>query len=136
MQYLEAKSLGPLFGEGQVAQLDELVPKDARVLVLFGGQSARKNGTLDEVITALGNRHIEEFGGIEANPGYSTLMRAVEQIRQNKLDYLLAVGGGSVIDGTKFVAAAVQCDGDPWQEILVNHATNIRQALQFGSVLT
>jgi NADP-dependent alcohol dehydrogenase len=125
-----------VFGEGQVAKLDELVPEQARVLVLFGGQSARKNGTLDEVITALGNRHIEEFGGIEANPGYSTLMRAVEQIRQNKLDYLLAVGGGSVIDGTKFVAAAVQCDGDPWQEILVNHATNIRQVLPFGSVLT
>ncbi len=125
-----------LFGQGQVSQLNELVPEKARVLIMFGGESARKNGTIDEVVTALGDRHIEEFGGIEANPSYSTLMRAVEHIRHHDLDYLLAVGGGSVIDGTKFVAAAVQCEDDPWQEILVNHASNIQQALPFGSVLT
>ncbi|WP_417509278.1 iron-containing alcohol dehydrogenase [Methylophaga sp.] len=125
-----------VFGQGQIAELANLVPEDARVLVLFGGQSARKNGTLDEVLMALNGRHVEEFGGIEANPSYSTLMRAVEQIRQHELNYLLAVGGGSVIDGTKFVAAAVQCEGDAWQEILVNHATNIDKALPFGSVLT
>jgi len=125
-----------VFGEGQTSEINQLVPKDARVLILFGGQSAKKHGTIDEVVTALGNRHYEEFGGIEANPSYSTLMRAVDQIKVNKLDYLLAVGGGSVIDGTKFVAAAVNCDGDPWQEILVNGAKQITSALPFGSVLT
>ncbi len=125
-----------VFGEGQIKQIDSLVPESARVLVLYGGESARKHGTIDEVLSALGSRHVEQFGGIEANPGYSTLMRAVEQIRSNKLDYLLAVGGGSVIDGTKFVAAAVNCDGNAWQEILVNGAKNIKSALPFASVLT
>ena len=96
-----------VFGTETIAQLSTLVPADARVLLLFGGNSARKNGTLDEVHAALGDRVVEEFGGIEANPTYETLMRAVDLVRQDKLDFLLAVGGGSVIDGTKFVAAAV-----------------------------
>jgi len=125
-----------VFGKGQIKAIDELVPQSARVLILFGGQSARKHGTLDEVTAALGQRHIETFGGIEANPGYSTLMQAVELIHDKNLDFLLAVGGGSVIDGTKFVAAAVECEGDPWQEILVKGAKDIRSALPFGSVLT
>lgn len=125
-----------VFGEGQIAEINQLIPDNARVLILFGGQSAKKHGTVDEVISALESRYFEEFGGIEANPSYTTLMRAVEQVRTNKLDYLLAVGGGSVIDGTKFVAAAVNCDGDPWQQILVNGAKDISSTLPFGSVLT
>ena len=125
-----------VFGQGQVAELGKLIPNDARVLILFGGQSAKTHGTIDEVIAALGGRHYEEFGGIEANPGYSTLMQAVEQIRNHDLTFLLAVGGGSVIDGTKFIAAAVNCDGDPWQEILLDHASNITTTLPFGAVLT
>ena len=125
-----------VFGEGQIKEINQLIPESARVMILFGGQSAKKHGTVNEVISALGDRYFEEFGGIEANPSYTTLMRAVEQIRDNQLDYLLAVGGGSVIDGTKFVAAAVNCDGDPWQEILVNGAKEIQSALPFGSVLT
>lgn len=125
-----------VFGEGQITSIHNLVPTSARVLILYGGESARKHGTLDEVITALGHRHVETFGGIEANPGYSTLMQAVDLIRAQQLDYLLAVGGGSVIDGTKFVAAAVHCDGDAWEEILVNSANNVRRALPFGTVLT
>lgn len=125
-----------VFGEGQIKEIDQLVPKNARVLVLFGGQSAKKHGTVDEVTAALNGRYYEEFGGIEANPSYTTLMRAVAQIKDNKLDYLLAVGGGSVIDGTKFIAAAVNCDSDPWQDILVNGAKDINTALPFGSVLT
>lgn len=125
-----------VFGEGQIAEINQLIPDNARVLILFGGQSAKKHGTVDEVISSLGSRYFEEFGGIEANPSYTTLMRAVEQVRTNKLDYLLAVGGGSVIDGTKFVAAAVNCDGDPWQQILVNGAKDISSTLPFGSVLT
>lgn len=125
-----------VFGEGQIAEIDKLVPASARVMVLYGGESARKHGTIADVLAALGGRHIVEFGGIEANPSYSTLMKAVQQIRDKHIDYLLAVGGGSVIDGTKFVAAAVNCDGDPWQEILVEGAKNITSALPFGSILT
>ncbi len=124
-----------IFGSNTISQISEHVPSDARVLILFGGESARKNGTLDEVREALGTREIQEFGGIEPNPSYETLMKAVELIRNDKLDYLLAVGGGSVIDGTKFIAAAVNYEGDEW-EILQTHGSKIRQALPFASVLT
>ena len=124
-----------VFGTETISRLAELVPSDARVLILYGGSSAQKNGTLDEVKAALGARTVHEFAGIEPNPTYETLIRAVEQIRSEKLDFLLAVGGGSVIDGTKFVAAAVNFNGDPW-EILLTHGQNVDGALPFGSVLT
>ena len=124
-----------VFGRDTVKRIAELVPEDARVLVLYGGESARKTGTLAEVLAALGDREVREFGGIEPNPTFETLMKAVEQVRREKLDYLLAVGGGSVIDGTKFVAAAVEFDGDPWS-ILENFGGNVTGALPFGSVLT
>lgn len=124
-----------VFGEGRIAELNRLVPEQARVLILFGGESARRNGTLAEVEAALGERHVQHFGGIEPNPSYETLMRAVEQVRAEELDFLLAVGGGSVIDGTKFVAAAVNYSGDPWG-ILETGGRKITQALPFGSVLT
>lgn len=123
------------FGEGRIADIDQLVPQAARVLVLFGGQSARANGTLAKVKAALGQRYVEEFGGIEANPTYETLMQAVAQIKANSLDYLLAVGGGSVIDGTKFVAAAVYAEGDPW-EILLSRGATVNKAMPYGAVLT
>lgn len=123
------------FGEGKVAELDKLVPKDARVLILLGGSSARKNGTLAEVLAALGSRAVKEFEGIEPNPQYDTLMRAVALIKAEKIDYLLAVGGGSVIDATKFIAAAVYQDEDPWN-ILLKHGTNITKAMPYGTVLT
>ena len=125
-----------LFGQNTIAEMADFIPHNARVLILSGGESARKHGTIDEVITSLGNRYIEQFSGIEANPSYSTLMKAVQQIKTNQLDYLLAVGGGSVIDGTKFVALAVSSDGDAWQDILVNKAQNISTALPFSCVLT
>jgi NADP-dependent alcohol dehydrogenase len=124
-----------VFGTNTIKKINDLVPLDARVLVLFGGESARKNGTLAEVREALGTREVQEFGGIEPNPSFETLMKAVEQIREQKLDFLLAVGGGSVIDGTKFVAAAVGYEGDAWG-ILETRGAKIRHALPFGSVLT
>jgi len=123
------------FGKGKVAEIDKLVPAEARVLIVYGGTSAKKNGTLDEVKAALGGRYAEEFSGIEPNPTYETLMKAVSKIKANKLDYLLAVGGGSVIDGTKFVAAAVYAEGDPW-EILLKRGANVKQAMPYGTVLT
>jgi NADP-dependent alcohol dehydrogenase len=124
-----------IFGTDTIQKINDLVPVEARVLVLFGGESARKNGTLAEVRLALGDREVQEFGGIEPNPSFETLMKAVELIREQKLDFLLAVGGGSVIDGTKFVAAAVGYEGDEW-EILATRGSKIRHALPFGSVLT
>ncbi|KZY32307.1 aldehyde reductase [Alcanivorax sp. HI0083] len=123
------------FGEGKIAALDTLVPADAKVLILFGGESARRTGTLDEVEAALGDRQVQLFGGIEPNPSFETLMEAVSVVQRDGIDYLLAVGGGSVIDGTKFVAAASVFDGDAW-DILLKGGTNIHRALPFGSVLT
>lgn len=124
-----------VFGQNTISRLDALVPKDARVLILFGGQSAEKNGTLSEVRAALGQRQRHEFGGIEPNPSYETMMKAVELVRAEKVDFLLAVGGGSVIDGTKFVAAAAKFAGDPWQ-ILGTFGGVVTQALPLGVVLT
>ncbi len=124
-----------VFGQGKVADLARLVPPQARVLVLYGGESARRTGTLGEVRAALGERSVSEFGGIEPNPSYETLMRAVEQVRAEHIDYLLAVGGGSVIDGTKFVAAAACFDGEPW-DILLQRGRNVQRALPLASVLT
>lgn len=124
-----------VFGEGSIPRLADLVPADARVLVLYGGGSTERNGTLAEVEAALGDRRFQRFGGIEPNPTYETLMQAVEQIRREKLDFLLAVGGGSVVDGTKFVAAAVDYPGDPWH-ILETRGKQIATALPIGAVLT
>lgn len=124
-----------VFGPGKVAELNRLVPPSAKVLLLYGGASAEKTGTLAEVRAALGERQVHEFGGIEPNPTYETLMRAVEQVKLQKIDFLLAVGGGSVIDGTKFVAAAACFDGEPW-DILLARGANVSRALPFGAVLT
>lgn len=123
------------FGEGKIAALDTLVPANANVLILFGGESARRTGTLTEVEAALGDRRVQLFGGIEPNPSFETLMEAVSVVQRDGIDYLLAVGGGSVIDGTKFVAAASLFEGDAWN-ILLKGGSNIHRALPFGSVLT
>ena len=124
-----------VFGKDSIARIDKLVPANARVLILYGGGSAERNGTLAEVEAALGARTLQRFGGIEPNPSYETLMGAVEQVRREKLDFLLAVGGGSVIDGTKFVAAAVNYTGEPW-DILETSGKHVSQALPMGCVLT
>ncbi|MBX3686361.1 MAG: iron-containing alcohol dehydrogenase [Rhodocyclaceae bacterium] len=124
-----------VFGADTLPELAHLVPPTARVLVLYGGASADKNGTLAQVRAALGGRVAHEFAGIEPNPSYETLMEAVAQVRREKLDFLLAVGGGSVIDGTKFVAAAARFEGEPW-EIATSGGSVIEQALPFGTVLT
>ena len=123
-----------VFGKDSIARIDKLVPANARVLILYGGGSAERNGTLAEVEAALGARTLQRFGGIEPNPSYETLMGAVEQVRREKLDFLLAVGGGSVIDGTKFVAAAVNYAGEPW-DILETSGKHVTQALPMACVL-
>ena len=123
-----------LFGEGQIAALDAEVPRGARVLITSGGGSIKSNGVLAQVLSALGDRVSFVFSGIEPNPTYETLMQAVALVREKKVDFLLAVGGGSVIDGTKFIAAALNFDGEPW-DILSKQAV-VHDAMPFGSVLT
>jgi len=124
-----------LFGDGQIERIGKLVPSEARVLVLYGGGSIRANGTFDAVMAALAGRTVFEFGGIEPNPTVETLSEAIALVRRERVDFLLAVGGGSVIDGTKFVAAGAMLDADPWT-ILEQHAKNVHAALPIGVVLT
>ena len=126
-----------IFGRDRFNELDQLVPQDAKILVLYGGGSVKKFGTLDRVLAALPNREILEFGGIEANPRYETLMKAVDVVRTEKIDFLLAVGGGSVIDGTKFIALASYYEGDGLDLLRDRSITaNLKQALPLAAVLT
>ncbi len=125
-----------LFGKGKIADLANEVPQQARILMVYGGGSIKQNGVYEQVKLALQKHHVSEFSGVEPNPSYETLMRAVAQVRQEKIDFILAVGGGSVIDGCKFIAAAALYQGeDPW-EILQQHGRNVSAALPFGAVLT
>ncbi len=101
-----------IFGKDRLKELNKLISVDAKVLVLYGGGSVKKFGTLDKVMQALGGREALQFGGIEPNPRFSTLMRAVEVVHHEKIGFLLAVGGGSVMDGTKFVALAANYTGN------------------------
>ncbi len=123
------------FGEGQIAQLRKEVPRDANVLMLYGGGSIKRNGVYEQVKEALGNRNVIEFGGIPANPEYSKLLEALEVIKSENIDFLLAVGGGSVIDGTKFLASAALFKGDtPWDILEKRRPTKV--GMPFGTVLT
>lgn len=126
-----------LFGEGQVSSLPSLLAADARVLITIGGGSVKQNGVLDQVMTALKGYTVDLFEGIEPNPKYETLMRAVEQVREQRYDLLLSVGGGSVLDGTKFIAAAAHYDPseDPWRFVEAG-GRGIKQATPIGCVLT
>ena len=124
-----------VFGKGQIAKISDLIPKEAKVLITYGGGSIFKNGVYDQVRKALHGYDITEFGGIEPNPRYETLMKAVEIIREKNLDFILAVGGGSVIDGTKFISAAVKFDGKP-MDILQKGIRILDNTVPFGTVLT
>ena len=126
-----------VFGKGQTEKLATLVPKDAKVLLAYGGGSIFKNGVHEAVTSALKDFEIIEFGGIEPNPRFETLMKAVEIIREQKIDFILAVGGGSVIDGVKFISAAVNFEGDA-VDILKKRIlfTDLSKVIPFGTVLT
>lgn len=123
------------FGRGQIAKLAEDIPAGARVLLLAGGGSIKANGVYEQVKAAVGDRLVAEHWGVEANPDYDTLLPAVEKCRAQKLDWILAVGGGSVLDGAKFVAAATGFEGDPW-EILTSSGAVVKGALPIATVLT
>lgn len=126
-----------VFGKGQTEKLATLVPKNAKILVAYGGGSIFKNGVHDQVKAALNGFEIVEFGGIEPNPRFETLMKAVQIIREQNIDFILAVGGGSVIDGVKFISAAVKFEGDA-ADILRKRIlfTDLSKVIPFGTVLT
>ncbi|NJL62797.1 MAG: iron-containing alcohol dehydrogenase [Methylacidiphilales bacterium] len=123
-----------LFGKGQIVNIAAEIPTDAKILMTYGGGSIKKNGVYDQVQSALSGRKIIEFGGIEPNPHYETLMRAVEIVKEEGISFLLAVGGGSVVDGTKFISAAVDYDGDAWD--ILSKKASVKSAIPFGVVLT
>jgi NADP-dependent alcohol dehydrogenase len=130
-----------VFGKGQIAKLTDLVPSNTKILIAYGGGSIFKNGVYDQVKAALNSQflanEIIEFGGIEPNPRFETLMKAVEIIRSEKIGFILAVGGGSVIDGVKFISAAVHFEGDA-SEILKKRLLfkDVSKVIPFGTILT
>ena len=124
-----------IFGKDQIARIAKEIPENAKVLMLFGGGSIKQNGIYEQVMTALKGHQVIEFGGIPPNPEYEVLMQALHIIKAEKIDFLLAVGGGSVIDGTKFLSSAALYTGDsPWDILKKNIRTE--KGLPFGCVLT
>ncbi|MEF9951995.1 MAG: iron-containing alcohol dehydrogenase [Clostridium sp.] len=127
-----------VFGKNSISKLNTLVAENARVLVLYGGGSIKANGVLDQVREALGGRIIAEFGGIEPNPQYTTLIKAADIVRNENIDFLLAVGGGSVMDGTKFVSLAATYEGENKLD-LFNYSgvpTDVAVGIPIGTVVT
>lgn len=124
-----------LFGKGQIENLSTEIPANSKILMLYGGGSIMKNGIYEQVKKALSNYEVVEFGGIPANPEYSVLLDALKVIKAENITYLLAVGGGSVIDGTKFLSAAALYEGEtPWD--LLTNKKPVTKGLPFGTVLT
>ena len=126
-----------VFGKGQIEKLSTLVPKNAKILLAYGGGSIFKNGIYDQVKSALNGFEIVEFGGIEPNPHFETLMKAIEVVKEKGINFIIAVGGGSVIDGVKFISGATHYDGDPMEilkkRILIKVGSKV---IPFGTVLT
>lgn len=124
-----------VFGKGQIEQLGTLIPKNAKVLLAYGGGSIFKNGIYNSVMKNLKDFEVTEFGGIEPNPHFETLQKAIEIVKEKKIDFILAVGGGSVIDGVKFISGATNYEGNPI-EILQKRILIKENAVPFGTVLT
>ena len=126
-----------IFGKGTIAKLSKRVPRKAKVMLLYGGGSIKENGVYDQAMDALKKHEVLEFGGIEANPDYATLLKAIKRVRKKQVDFLLAVGGGSVIDGTKFISLASPNESiDPWDILVRDSAKGLKKAIPFGTVLT
>ena len=122
-----------VFGKGQIARLSQLIPDDVNLMITYGGGSVTKNGVHEQVKAALKGRKFIEFWGIEANPQVETLRRAISLGKIENINYLLAVGGGSVLDGTKLIAAGIASDTDAWDIVLKGYFEN---NIPFGTVLT
>lgn len=125
-----------IFGQGQIARAGENIPAGAKVMLTYGGGSIKANGVYDQVVQALKGVDYIEFSGIEPNPRYETLMQAVALARKEHVNFLLAVGGGSVIDGTKFIASAILFDGEPWDFMKQPKKLIGKSAVPLGTVLT
>lgn len=126
-----------IFGKDSIAKVFDEIPQDAKVLMIYGGGSIKRTGVYDKVKKALESVDMLEFGGIEPNPHYETCMKAVEFVNENNIDFLLAVGGGSVIDATKFIAsAALYKNGDPWDFMVRRGEKLFDKALPIGTILT
>lgn len=125
-----------VFGKDTIKKLNKLIPQESSVLITYGGGSIKRNGVYEQVKQALGSRKVFEFGSIEPNPHYETCMKCVDYIRENNIDFVLAVGGGSVIDATKFIVAAYYYETEDKWEILETNGQYIKKALPFGTVLT
>lgn len=124
-----------IFGKGQIENLGKEIPKNSKVLMLYGGGSIKTNGIYEQVKNALSGFEVLEFSGIPANPEYEVLMNALKVIKEENITYMLAVGGGSVIDGVKFLSAAALYTGDtPWD--ILKNAIKTEKGLPFGTVLT
>jgi NADP-dependent alcohol dehydrogenase len=123
-----------IFGIESFLRLSHEIPKGAKILMTYGGGSIKSNGVYDQVLAQLMDFQVLEFGGIEANPTFETLSKALDIIRSEGITFLLAVGGGSVIDGTKFLAAAAYFEGDSWD--ILKKGIRVSKAMPFGTVLT
>ena len=134
MEYSYYNPTAIQFGKGQIKSIVNFISKDQKVLVVYGGGSIKKNGVYDQVVSALDGYTWSEFSGVEPNPSVETLNKAVEIIKAEKIDFILAVGGGSVIDGCKYLAAASLYDGDGWD--FLDGTKEVEKALPLGVVLT
>lgn len=124
-----------IFGKDTIKNITQEIPIGNKVLVVYGGGSIKNNNVYDQVQKALSDYEWYEFGGIEPNPHYETCMKVVSIIKEKNIDFVLAVGGGSVIDATKFIVAAACFDkGDPWQ--ILEKGSKVEKALPFGTILT
>lgn len=122
------------FGQDSIQSLAKHLPQDSKILLVYGGGSIKTNGIYQQVTSALSGHSFIEFSGVEANPTYETLSRAVALIKAEAVDFILAVGGGSVIDGCKYLAAAACYQGDGWDILTGAHYSD--KALPLGVVLT
>jgi NADP-dependent alcohol dehydrogenase len=126
-----------IFGKGTITKVAKEIPQNAKVLLTYGGGSIKRTGVYDHVKNALKDVEVIDFGGIEPNPHYETCMKAVEVVKKEKIDFLLSVGGGSVLDATKFIAAAaLYQNGDPWDILAKSSKIAVEEALPIGAVLT
>lgn len=122
-----------IFGKGMIKEIASQIPAGKKIMITFGGGSVKKNGVYEQVVEALAGREYTEFWGIESNPSIETLRKAIAQGREFGTDFLLAVGGGSVIDGTKLVSAGLKYDGDAWDLVKKGSYTD---TVPLGTVLT
>ena len=122
------------FGQSQISNIKNAIPTDQKVLVIYGSGSIKKNGVYDQVKAALTDHSWLEFSGVEPNPTKETLDKAIALVKKENIDFILAVGGGSVIDGSKFVAAGAKYDGESWDILTGKHS--VSEAIQLGAILT